>query len=96
MTTQEKVTLHRCPLKFIHFRHGCHDVARALEEEGIEHDVNTVPLHRPKREEVERISGQRMVPVIEFADGSAYRAESAEMVEEIRAGRLFDHAGHTS
>jgi hypothetical protein len=34
-----------------------------------------------------------MVPVIEFDDGSAYRAESQDMAAEIRAGRLFDHAG---
>ena len=93
MNPQEKVTLHRCPLTFIHFKHGCHDVGRALEETGIEFDAKKAPLHRPKREEVERISGQRVLPVIEFADGSAYRAESSEMVEEIRAGRLFEHRG---
>ena len=40
-----------------------------------------------------RISGQPIVPVIEFEDGSGYRAESDEMAETIAAGRLFEHAG---
>jgi len=39
------------------------------------------------------LTGQSMVPVIEFEDGSASRAESKEMAAEINAGRLFDHAG---
>lgn len=43
-----------------------------------------------------RISGQQMLPVIEFEDGSAYRAESAEMAETIAAGRLFEQGGSDS
>ena len=31
--------------------------------------------------------------MIEFEDGSAYRAESAEMAERIRAGELRSDAG---
>ncbi len=31
--------------------------------------------------------------MIEFENGSSYRAESAEMAAEINAGRLFDHVG---
>jgi hypothetical protein len=31
--------------------------------------------------------------VIEFEDGSAYRAESKDMAERIRAGRLFEGTG---
>lgn len=40
-----------------------------------------------------RISGQHMLPVIKFEDGSAYRAESAKMAETIAAGTLFDQSG---
>jgi hypothetical protein len=36
------------------------------------------------------MSGQHMLPVIEFEDGSAYRAESKDMAATIRAGKLFD------
>ena len=46
------------------------------------------PLRSGKRDDLERLSGQRKYPVIEFEDGSAYRGESKEMAETIRAGRL--------
>ena len=45
---------------------------------------------------MEALSGQRCVPVIEFEDGSAYRAESKEMAERIREGRLFEGQAQTS
>ena len=38
-------------------------------------------------------SGQAVVPTVEFADGSGYRADGKEMATEIRAGRLFEHRG---
>ena len=89
----EKVTLHRCPFGFLKTSgHGCHAVQTALEEQGIEFDiVKTGALPRSRRKELERITGQVMLPAIEFADGSAYRAESVDMAAEIRAGRLFEH-----
>jgi len=36
-------------------------------------------MPRSRRKNVERLSGQRLLPVIEFEDGSAYREESADM-----------------
>ena len=36
-----------------------------------------------------------MLPAIEFADGSGYREEGADMAKEIAAGRLFEHKGDT-
>jgi hypothetical protein len=39
------------------------------------------------------MSGQKMLPVIEFEDGSAYRAESKEMAATISGGKLFEQAG---
>jgi hypothetical protein len=51
------------------------------------------PLRPGKRDDLERISGQRKYPVIEFEDGSTYRAESADMAERIRAGELRSDAG---
>jgi len=90
-----KVTLHRCPLTFIHTKsHACWSVQKALDEQGIDYDVVKAPLlPRSRRKDVIRISGQPWVPMIEFEDGSGYRAESEEMTETIAAGRLFDHAG---
>jgi glutaredoxin len=90
----EKVVLHRCPVTFLRYEgHGCHAVQKALEEEGIEHEVRTVSLLKPRRKRVQEVSGQATVPTIEFADGGAYREEGKEMAAEIRAGRLFEHKG---
>jgi glutathione S-transferase len=89
------VKLHRCPLTFVHNNmDSCWKVQKALDDQGIEYEVIKAPiLPRSRRTEVLRISGQHWLPMIEFEDGSAYRAESKEMAETIDAGRLFDHAG---
>ena len=92
-----KVKLHRCPFTFVHNNmDACWKVQQALEDQGIEYEVIKEPVYpRGRRKDVIRISGQHMLPVIEFEDGSAYRAESAEMAETIAAGRLFDQSGST-
>ncbi|MBM3668115.1 MAG: glutaredoxin [Actinobacteria bacterium] len=90
----EKVVLHRCPVKFLKGEwHGCHAVQKALEEQGIEHEVRTAPIRKSKRADVLRVSGQATVPAIEFADGAGYRADGKQMAAEIRAGRLLEHKG---
>lgn len=90
----EKVVLHRCPVKFLKGEwHGCYAAQKALEEQGIEHEVRTAPLRKSKRTAVQNASGQATVPTIEFADGKGYRADGKEMAAEIRAGRLFEHRG---
>jgi glutaredoxin len=91
----EKVKLHRCKVTFFKGEsHTCHTVQRALEEQGIEHEVIKAPmLPRSRRKDVERATGQHMLPAIEFADGSGYREEGADMAKEIAAGRLFEHKG---
>jgi glutathione S-transferase len=84
------VKLHRCPFMFLKMdSHACWRVQKALDEQGVDYAVVKAPLRRGAREDVERISGQRVVPVIEFEDGTAYRAESKEMAARIRAGELF-------
>ena len=70
--------------------HPCHRVQKALDEQGIEYEVVKGPLRPGKRDELQRLSGQRKYPTIEFEDGRAYRAESEEMAERIRAGKLFE------
>jgi hypothetical protein len=90
----EKVVLHRCPMKMLKGEwHGCAAVQKALEEQGIDHEVRTAPIRKSKRTEVEAASGQATVPAIAFADGSGYRDEGKTMAAEIRAGRLFEHRG---
>ena len=85
------IILHRCRATFVKLDgHPCWRVQKALDEQGTEYTIATGPARKSKRDELERISGQRRYPVIEFVDGNAYRAESAEMAERIRAGKLFD------
>ena len=92
------VKLHRCRFtnRLINKLppHSCGRVEKALEAQGIEYErviVETRP--QSARTRVFEASGQYVVPMIEFEDGSGYRAESREMAAEIRAGRLFDHQG---
>lgn len=91
----EKVTLHRCKITFYKGdSHTCHTVQRALEEQGIAHEVVKAPMMpRSRRKDVERATGQHMLPAIEFADGTGYRADGVDMAKEISAGRLFEHKG---
>jgi glutathione S-transferase len=70
--------------------HPCWKVQKALDEQGIEYELVKGPLRPGKRDDLERLSGQRKYPVIEFDDGRVYRAESAEMAARIRAGELLD------
>ncbi|PZR67970.1 MAG: hypothetical protein DLM63_05215 [Solirubrobacterales bacterium] len=83
------IKLHRCPFTFVHYRSHCYEVQQALDQQGIDYDVVKQPfLPRSRRKDVERLSGQRLLPVIEFEDGSVYREESAEMAATIMSGRL--------
>ncbi|HMI81522.1 MAG TPA: glutathione S-transferase N-terminal domain-containing protein [Solirubrobacterales bacterium] len=92
------VKLHRCSAMFVKIDgHPCWKVQKALDEQGIEYEVVKGPLRPGKRDELERISGQRKYPTIEFEDGSVYRDESQAMAERIRAGELFsDSPGSTA
>jgi hypothetical protein len=86
-----KVKLHRCSLMWFKFLgHPCWRVQKALNQQGIEYEVVHEPLMRGKRIDVEHLSGQRLLPVIEFEDGAAYRASSRQMADRIRAGGLFE------
>ena len=83
------IKLHRCPNEWAKLGgHPCWKVQKALDEAGVEYELVKGPLRRGKRDDLERLSGQRKYPVIEFEDGSAYRADSGEMVERIRSGDL--------
>jgi glutaredoxin len=73
--------------------HPCWRVQKALDDQGIEYEVVQGPLRRGKRDELEQKTGQRQYPVIEFEDGSTYRAESKDMAARIRDGKLFEGRG---
>jgi glutathione S-transferase len=85
------IKLHRCSWTFLHTNlDACWRVQRALDEQGIGYEVVKHGFGKGSRPEIERLSGQKWLPVIELEDGSAYRAESSEMAERVRAGRLLD------
>lgn len=83
------VRLPRCSLLWLRIDgHPCWRVQKALEEAEVPYELVKGPLPRGKREGIERLSGQRKYPVIEFDDGSAYREESKDIAATITAGRL--------
>ena len=84
------IKLHRCSNEWVKISaHPCWKVQKALDEQGIEYELVKGPVRTGKRDELERLSGQRKYPVIEFEDGRLYRAESKDMAERIRAGELL-------
>jgi glutathione S-transferase len=83
------IKLHRCPVLFNKLpAHPCWKVQHALDEAGIEYEVVKEPALRFNRKALERRTGQRVLPVIEFEDGRMLREESDQLVARIREGRL--------
>ncbi len=80
------VKLHRCST--IWKVGPCWRVQKALDEQGIDYEVVKGPVRPGKRADLQRLSGQKLYPVIEFENGSIYREESKDMAATIRAGRL--------
>jgi glutathione S-transferase len=88
------IKLHRCSAEWFKLGvHPCWIVQKALDEKGVDYELVKGPLRNGKRDDLEQLSGQRKYPVIEFEDGSVYRAESDQMAARIRAGELFSGAG---
>lgn len=84
------VKLHRCSWTFLHTDlDACWKVQRALDEQRVDYQVVKHGYGKGARPEVESLSGQKWLPVIEFEDGRAYRAESDDMAARVRSGQLF-------
>jgi glutathione S-transferase len=87
------VKLHRCPNMWLKVEgHPCWRVQKAFDEAGVDYEVVKHPFLRGRRTEIAEKTGQRQLPVIEFEDGSVYRAESKEMAERVRSGALRPEA----
>jgi hypothetical protein len=85
------IKLHRCANLWVKIGgHPCWRIQKALDDQGIEYEVVKEPWLRSKRQETIAATGQAAYPWIEFEDGTAYRAESKEMEERIRAGKLLE------
>ena len=62
---------------------------RALEEQGIDHEVVRHPAFpRGRRKDYIALTGQRLFPAIELEDGRVIREESKDLAARIREGRL--------
>jgi len=88
------VKLHRCST--IWKVGPCWRVQKALDEQGIDYGVVKGPVRPGKRVDLQRLSGQKLYPVIEFENGSIYREESKDMAATIRAGKLDEKRGAAS
>jgi glutathione S-transferase len=81
--------LHRCPATFAKTPgHPCWKVQKALDEAGIEYELVKHSAFRWRRTDYEACSGQRLLPAIEFEDGTVLREESDALTARIREGRL--------
>jgi glutaredoxin len=60
----------------------CGRVARELRRQGVEYEEVRVPWRRADRDEIEALTGQRVVPVL--AIGSEAICDSQRIVEHLR------------
>jgi glutathione S-transferase len=85
----DKVKLHRCSYTFVPFgSEPCRKVQNALDEAGVPYEIVKEGFGKGKRPDIQRLTGQNRLPVIEFASGNAYREESKDMAATIAAGQL--------
>jgi glutathione S-transferase len=77
----EPVVLHRCKTPTNRLC-ACGKVARELARRGIEAEQRRVPWRRGERAEVEELTGQTVVPVLEI--GGEAICDSARIVEHLR------------
>jgi glutathione S-transferase len=83
------IKLHTCGNTWIHGGHPCWKVKHALDEAGVPYEhVKHPSFPRGRRDELEKLSGQRKLPVLEFEDGTVLREDSSEVVQRIRDGRI--------
>jgi glutathione S-transferase len=83
------IKLHRCPATFAKTAgHPCWKVQKTLDDAGIEYEIVKQSFRKSKRTDFEQRSGQRLVPALEFEDGTILREESDALAARIRDGRL--------
>ncbi|HYX85420.1 MAG TPA: glutathione S-transferase N-terminal domain-containing protein [Gaiellales bacterium] len=82
------IKLHRCSGTWVKVNaHPCWRAQKALDEAGVEYELVLHSSLRFRRPEVEEMTGQRKLPIIEFEDGTLL-TESTVIAERARAGTL--------
>lgn len=85
------VKLHTCGWTWfkVDRLHACYTVRKALDEKGVAYELVKDPtVGKGRRTELEKLSGQHTLPVLELEDGRAIREESKDLAAKIRAGEL--------
>jgi glutathione S-transferase len=86
-----KVRLHRCSYTFLHVNaDACWRLQKALDEKGVDYEIvkHGYGKSAKSRAEVVKLSGQKLLPALEFADGTVYRDETNQMIAKLKAGEL--------
>ena len=83
------VKLHRCSVLWAKGPHPCWKVQHALDEAGVEYElVKHPPFPRGRRKELQALTGQKLLPVLQLEDGTLIREESKDLVARIQRGDL--------
>jgi glutathione S-transferase len=84
------IKLHTCGVTWLKIdAHPCWKVQKAMDERGVDYELVKEPTYpRGRRTDVEEHTGQKMLPVIEIADGTWIREESSVLIERINAGEF--------
>jgi glutaredoxin len=82
------VKLHRCSVTWIKGPHPCWKAQKALDEAGVPYELVLHSPLRGRRPEVETLTGQRKLPLLEFEDGTVLREESKDLAARIRGGSV--------
>jgi hypothetical protein len=81
--------LHTCTKTWIHGPHPCWRAMKALDEAGVPYEQVKHPARpRSRRRVIIAMTGQELLPVIEFEDGTVLREETRNLVARIEEGRL--------
>lgn len=81
------IKLHRCSGTVIKGKHPCWVAQKALDDAGIEYEMVKHSPVRWLRNDVQELTGQKKVPLIEFEDGTFLR-EAKVIAERASAGTL--------
>ena len=86
-----KVKLHRCSYTFLHVNaDACWRLQKALDEQGVDYEIvkHGYGKSEKSRADVVKLTGQKLLPVLELPDGTAYRDETSTMIAKLKAGDL--------
>ena len=84
------IKLHTCGATWLKIdQHPCWTVEKALKDREVDYELVKEPTYpRGRRKVIEEHTDQRLLPVIETADGTWIRDESKSLIERINTGEF--------